>query len=228
VIIEVRRLRQLGSRRLRPLNVAQIDGRIERRAAVRVRDVRIGAALEQHRRKLVMAVDDGDQQRARIVGARLIDVGAAVEQRARGIELALPRREQERRHATRRAALGLRRCRRRQRGIGAPGEQQPHDVGVTFSRRPHQRGLPAELLRVRVGAAVEQQFHGLGIARVRRQHQHGLAFARQDGVRVLAGVEQPRDDGGVTVAGREVERLGTGAVRHFEIGTRIQEGVRHL
>ncbi len=50
-----------------------------------------------------------------------------------------------------------------------------------------------------VGAAIEQQLHGRGIARVGRQHQHRLAFGREHGVRILAGIEQARDDGRVAV-----------------------------
>ncbi len=225
---EMRRLRQLRRRRLRPLHVAQIDRRIERRAAVRIGNVRVRAAIEQQRRQIVMAIDDGDQQRARRVGACLVDVGAAVEQRARGVELALARREQERGHAARRPPLLLRGRRRRQRRVRAAGKQQRDDFGMAFGRRPHQGRLAAKLLRVRVRTAIEQQLHGGGITRVRGQHQRRLALRRQHRVRVLAGVEQPRDRCGVAVRRREVERRRPRAIGEGVLRPGIEEHVHHL
>ena len=102
------------------------------------------------------------------------------------------------------------------------------DLGVALGGGPHQRGLAAELLRVRIGAALEQQLHGVRIARIRRQHQHRLAFRGQHGIRVFAGLEQPRDHGRVAVDGGEVERLRARAVRDPVIGARVQQQIRHL
>ena len=42
--------------------------------------------------------------------------------------------------------------------IGAALQQQLHDGGVAFGRRPHQSGLPLVVLaRIHIGAAVQQQ-----------------------------------------------------------------------
>ena len=102
------------------------------------------------------------------------------------------------------------------------------DVGMALRGRPHQRGLTAELLRVRIGAAREQQLHGVRIARIRRQHQHRLAFRGEHGVRVFPGLEETRDHGRVAVDGGEIERLRARAVRNPVIGARVQQQIRQL
>ena len=60
---------------------AHVHGRVERRHAGRVGDVRVGAALEQHRGGVVVRVPDRAHQRRRAVGIRGVDLGAGVEQR---------------------------------------------------------------------------------------------------------------------------------------------------
>ena len=130
------------------------------------RGVRIGAALEEHRRQLIVGVAGGDEERvdADLRGGRsgaggrvgghalkgVVRIRARVEQRHRGVDLSLPRREEERREADLRPVVD----------VGATPNEHPHDVHVALGGGPHQRRLSAPaLLGVDVGAAVEQERH---------------------------------------------------------------------
>ena len=89
-------LREPGTRLPR-----HIRGRPERRHAVVLGgNVRVGAPLDQHHRRVELAVDDGSQQRARgVAGVDGINVGAAFEQSKRGLHVALAGGVEQRGHA---------------------------------------------------------------------------------------------------------------------------------
>ena len=99
---------------------------------------------------------------------------------------------------------------------------------VAFGRRPHERRLSApRFLGVHIGAAREQHTHRIHLARARGRHQHGFA-AGQHRVRVGAGIEKSRDDGGVAVHARERQRRHAIAVRGGGVRAGRQQPVHEI
>ena len=86
--------------------------------------------------------------------------------------------------------------------VGPGIENRVDDPEVPLGRRPHQRGLPAPLARVRIRAVGQQRLHRPETARPRRGHEDGLA-AQQPDVRVGSRVEQKPHEGRVAVGGNQ-------------------------
>ena len=179
--------------------------------------VRIRARREQQVHEILVAVDHRRQQGRGAVGARFVDVGAGRQQGPHGPDAALARGEQQRR----RAAVGAR------ANVGAEDDQGLDDRDVSLRTRPHQGRLPVPgLAGVDVGARARQHPHGGGPSGARRQHQRRLAGV--EGlpriVRIDAGVQQPRDDRRIAVAGRQGQRRHAVVVGRVDVGPGPDQG----
>ena len=171
--------------------------------AARVRDVRVRAVLEQHRRQLVVRVDHRHAERAGTVRRRLVHVGVRGEQRARRVDVPFADGEQQRGEAALRS----------QGNVGASAREQLHRRRVPFGRRPHQRGLsPPRFLGVDVDVVGDDGGERVRNADPRRNHQRSLALRRR-AVRIGAGRDQQLDHRGVGVGGGDQERRDAVAVR---------------
>jgi hypothetical protein len=168
--------------------LAQPGDGVERRAA-RVRQVGVGAAIEQQRRELEVGVDRRHAECARAVRSHVVDVGALLQQQLGRFDMCVADRKEQWREAAGRFPLQ----------IGPRFEQHRRCCRIPFGRGPHQRRLP--LVRfdgVDLRTARQEQPHRIGPACQRRRHQHRLAFVGS-AIGIRAGVEEPLHDGGVAV-----------------------------
>ena len=205
---------------------------MQRRPASRC-GVRIGAALEEHGRQLIVRVSCGDEKcvdphlrsgrsgaGCRVGGHTLkgiVGIRPRVEQGHRGVDLPLSRGEEERREADLRPVVD----------VGAAADEHPHDVHVALGGGPHQRGLSAPaLLGVDLGAAVEQERGRVHAARARGRHEHGFAVERGGGIGARG--QQACGDRRVAVGRRQHERLHAVPVRRAHVGAATQQEVGHL
>ena len=144
---------------------------MQRRPSLAV-GVRIGAAIEQDRRQLVVRVDDRERSGRWCRRAASRYVGAGIEQRPGRVDMSAAHGEQERReHAALRARLD----------VGAGLDQQPDDRR-RGSRRPptSARVCPFHSsLRVDVGAVGQQHLDRRHVAGARRRHQRRLAVRQR-------------------------------------------------
>ena len=94
--LQIRRPLLRARRRLRIPRAQRplvVERRKQRRHAIVVRQIRIGAAREERERQVVLAVDDRDDHRGRSIARRRhVDVQAGVEERERGGGKAVARR----------------------------------------------------------------------------------------------------------------------------------------
>ena len=192
--------------------LAQPGDRVERRAA-RIRQVGVGAAIEQHRGQLVVGVDDGHAERARPVGRDVVHVGAARQQQRGGVEARVADGEEQRREA----AGGLGREFAPASSSTAAASVLPSDAAHISAVCPRY-GSTASTLAPRV----QQQPHGVGAPGQRRRHQHRLAFVG-GGVGVGARRDQALHDRRVAVERREVERRDVVAGGGLRAGAGAQE-----
>ena len=244
LLLDRQRVRRPGHRR-----VLHVDRRIERREPIHIREVRVGAVVDEELSDFVMAVADGDDQRAAMVaGAQSIHVGAGGDECAHGVQVAFPCGEQQRRHAphhrvaaghgTARLGFLLRQriavvvelvllegddcCRRLE--IGAVRRQRGDHASAVFRGGKHQRGLLVRgLPRVHIRSAFQEQGHGVRASGDGRCHQGGRTV-RVRGVGAGPGVEHRLDHGRVAVlAGDQQRRDGADARGRFRARARRNE-----
>jgi len=140
----------VGVRRVAPEHPRQrahVDGRVQRRHAGGVGDIRIRAGLNQELRGVVVRVDDCKHQRRRAVRIRKIEARTRVDEHARRVDCSLTRGKHQRRPLAARqddepglTAWKVREVRAPVE-VGAVRDQELHDVRVIPCRRPDQRGL---------------------------------------------------------------------------------------
>ena len=108
--------------------------------------------------------------------------------------------------------------------IGAALQQQLHDGGMAFGRRPHEGGLPLVLLaRIHVRAALQQQPDHVGVPGAGRGHQHRLAIVGGQRLRVGAGFEERLDHRRASGADRFGQRGRAVAVPGLDVRARAKE-----
>ncbi len=182
-----------------------LDGGPQRRAAVPVDDLDVGALVDEIPRHVDVVVRDGHEQRRDAVRVGVFDVGAGREQNLRRFDPAVARRVQQRRHRAgnekARSAIGQAAAddadavaeaghrvrqnpvRRRSRArlhvdLRATIDQQLDDVGMVVPDGHHQRRLlERRIARVDGGAAIEQRLDRVDVADLRRGHQRRFALS---------------------------------------------------
>ena len=233
---------QLQAVELRPVPPAGVD-ELVRHAALRragshqvvqdgiappVAGVRVGARLEQHRRRRVVADGHGHAQqtpgRGRTsgglrgaVGHPHVDFGARLDEKAQRVAGVLPHREHQRRESAGRGSVH----------DGASLEQQVHDGDVVLGGGPHQRGLaPPGIHRIDVGPAGQQRPDRGDAAGTRAGEDRRLPGRRQ--MRIRVRVQQARDHGGGGVGAGERERGGSVPVDGVGLRAGVEQQGRQL
>ena len=165
---------------------ARVGRHVERRAAVEVPLVDVGARFDQVRGEIEVQIHDRHDQRRHAMRIRQIEIGAAGDELLRALDAAFARRVQQRREA---ALVHVLRPRLADDlalpvahgavrvDVGTARDQELDHRRLLLRGGPHQRRLlTPELDRVDVGARVEQQRSRFDIARARDGHQRRLAF----------------------------------------------------
>ncbi len=217
-----------------------IHSGVEHRHAGGIGDIGVCAALEKHRRDVVVPVNGRDDRRRREIGIKRVLVGARIDEDTRGVERALARGVHQRRPAAMRknrqhafeaeAIFRIHQVVRAQVDVRAVRNQQLRCVGMILGRRPHQRRLAQELLAgVDDGAGFEQQLDGLGTARPRGGHEDRLAGLDLR-LRIGAGLEQDFDEIAAGIVRGQRQRRHAVPVRGIRVRARAgkQPGDRHL
>ena len=91
-VIEIR----FWHRKIPTLDIAVISSQVQRSPVALIREIHIGAALDEIFAKPVMPIVSRGQQRRPAVLGNLVDVRAFIEQQLRRFEIALPRRDHKR------------------------------------------------------------------------------------------------------------------------------------
>ena len=188
-----------GNQLLRQIPVGVHDRQKQRRNALRIGQVDVRLALEQH-------VDARDAILARRIQQRREP--AAVE--ALGTSF--------RRDVALIVAIGGTRIH-----VGALRDQQLHHLRMAARGRPHQRGLSAEFFfRVDRRAVIQQQLRGGQVAGSRHREQRRLAVGIRR-VHIRAGLEQHLQHVGVADFGGEAHRRRPVVVGERHIGAGAHE-----
>ena len=166
------------------VEIADVDGGPERRLAVPVRGVDVGAALDEitrdgemlHARRRAARhcdarVQDRVQERRHAVGVGELEIGARLDEQLRDGEIAAPRRVEQRR---------LRARHRRPHAVLGPAAADDADAfRARVVARAAERGHGAGARRaIDVGACGEQQPRDVGMAFARRDHERASGRIR--------------------------------------------------
>ena len=206
----------------RDVHVVVGDGHQERRDAVGVGALDVGAGGDQRPRRIQPAVARGVQQRRQRAGNQI--PRPALGQPAADDPDAVSETGHRIGQHPRRRLPGA----RLRVHVGAALHEQLHDRRTVFADGDHQRRLlKGRVLRVDDGAAVEEEFDGVDLAHTRRGHERGFA-GRIGVVRIRADFEQHANHLRVAVGGREVQRRDAVAVRAGGIGAGTDQQPRSL
>ncbi len=181
------------------LEAVHVDRCIENGAPEMVGQVRIGARIEQEKRKIIVSVDGRQDQRGYAIGFGDIEVRAGSDEHTRGIRSALTSGEEKGRHrAARRMEIIFPSLGRAgytghsvdRALISAPCAIDASTTGRDYRRRPHQRRLPLpRFVGVGVRAPAQERVDSIGTAGTRGAVKNGLAL-RGDRVGAGAGRQQ--------------------------------------
>ena len=99
---------------------------------------------------------------------------------------------------------------------------------MPFSRRPHQRGLPApRFFPVDIRTACSEHVHRIDTPAARRGHQCRFAFG-QGRVRIRSRFQQRLDHRRVSIRRCQIQRSNAIPIRGIDVGARANEHLRRF